>query len=141
MEMIVCIFFFSLSAAVSAQMFAKSHVISHTAIDENHAVLEVNNLAESFYAEHGDLSSISEKLYGHNSSLSDNKLSVYFDGEFRQVSPGSSSYYTAELTITEDAGDSGLKKGNIAFYKLDPKKGSKLIYSLDVAVDVPHMIP
>ena len=63
MEMIVCILFFSLSAAVSAQMFAKSHIISQTAINENHAVIEVNNLAEAFYAENGNIAGISEILY------------------------------------------------------------------------------
>ena len=63
MEMIVCILFFSLSAAVSAQMFAKSHIISQTAINENHAVIEVNNVAEAFYAENGNIAGISEILY------------------------------------------------------------------------------
>ena len=140
MEMIVCIFFFSLSAAVSAQMFAKSHVISNTAIYENHAVIEVNNLAESFYSEHGDFSAISEKFYGGKAAYSEHVLDVYFDEEFRLTnvseSETSPAHFLANIVLKNDSRE-GMKEGTITFYEMAPE-GVKEIYSLDISVDVPN---
>ena len=140
MEMIVCILFFSLSAAVSAQMFAKSHVISQTAIDENHAVIEVNNLAEAFYSEHGDLAAISEKFYDGNTLLANDLLGVYFDKDFNMVSPvDATAHYEAQLCIrTSDI--KGMKDGTITFYD-HSKDEAKTVYSLDVTVNVPYLVP
>ncbi|MBR1860722.1 MAG: hypothetical protein IJ796_02520 [Lachnospiraceae bacterium] len=140
MEMIVCLLFFSLSAAVCAQMFAKSHTISKTAIQENHAVIEVNNLAECFYAEHGNVNTISHKLYEDNTLLARDLLGVYFDENFNQVSPSSESVrYEAQLSVT-DSETVGMKDGVISFYEFTAD-GTRLIYSLSVTVDDPHKFP
>ncbi len=140
MEMIVCILFFSLSAAVSAQMFAKSHVISQAAIDENHAVIEVNNLAEAFYAEHGDIRAISEKFYAGNTLLASDILGVYFDKDFKLVSGEENGVqYEAQLVV-KDSETEGMKDGTITFYELK-EDGVSEIYSLNVTVNVPHTVP
>ena len=140
MEMIVCILFFSLSAAVSAQMFAKSHMISQTAINENHAVIEVNNMAEAFYAEHGDLGSISHKLYGDETLLAHSMLGVYFDKDFCIVSAlGEVASYQAQLVLN-DPDNTQSRSGTITFYEFE-SDGVKEIYSLDVVVDIPHTYP
>ncbi|MCR4616746.1 MAG: hypothetical protein K5669_01025 [Lachnospiraceae bacterium] len=136
MEMIVCILFFSLSAAVSAQMFAKSHIISETAINENYAVIEVNNMAEAFYSESGDLKAISEKFYSGNSVLGVSNLMVYFDSEFNIVSSesGSASYYVS--VVESDNLEKHMKNAKISFYDL--KDSSDSVYSLDVSVNMPN---
>ncbi len=140
MEMIVCILFFSLSAAVSAQMFAKSHVISEAAINENHAVIEVNNLAEAFYSEHGDIEAISEKFYDGNTLLSSHILGVYFDKDFNPVGPIEyDAHYEAQLDV-KDSETEGMKDGTITFYEFK-EGGAEPIYSLNVTVNVPHMVP
>ncbi|MBR6303239.1 MAG: hypothetical protein IKN35_01265 [Lachnospiraceae bacterium] len=136
MEMIVCILFFSLSAAVSAQMFAKSHIISQTAINENHAVIEVNNLAEAFYAENGNIAGISEILYPGLSLTTPESITVYFDAGFNAVSfDGEAAAYYVELK-TGDLNDNHTKDGTVSFY--DMSDTSKPIYSLDVTVNVPR---
>jgi hypothetical protein len=140
MEMIVCILFFSLSAAVSAQMFAKSHTISHTAIKENHAVIEVNNLAECFYVENGDIEAIAEKYYDNKTLLASHHITVYFDSDFNVVdSLGTSSCYMLTLTVS-DSEKHGMREGEIVFYENSSNKGLVEVYKLNVTVNVPNTI-
>ena len=141
MEMIVCLLFFALSASVCAQMFAKSHKISHTAINENHAVIAVSNIAECFYAEFGDTGSISEKFFDTSSSVADDgTLRVYYNEAFEPASPsaGEPPYY-AELKIIGT--NENMREGVISFFSRSEKNGTVTIepvYSLDVNVNIPN---
>ena len=141
MEMIVCLLFFALSASVCAQMFAKSHKISHTAIDENHAVIAVSNIAECFYTEFGDLENISQKFFRQNSSVKDSDtLRIYYDEAFEPASPGTEDApYYAELKIIGT--NENMREGVISFFTRSEKEGKVTIepvYSLDVNVNIPN---
>lgn len=140
MEMIVCLLFFALSAAVCAQMFAKSHKISHTAIDENHAVIAVSNIAECFYAEFGDANQISEKFFKQSSSVTeDGTLRVYYDEAFESSTDKEDAPYFAELKIIGT--NENMCEGVISFFSRSVKEGKVTIepvYSLDVTVNVPN---
>ena len=46
MEMIIAILFFSLASAVCIQLFARSHLLSTQTVNQNHAVVQAQNLAE-----------------------------------------------------------------------------------------------
>ena len=141
MEMIVCILFFSLSAAVSAQMFAKSHMISNTAIKENHAVIEVNNLAECFYMEYGDPSAIGEKDYYEHKAYSTHVFDVWFDENFCETDAfGPDALYCLQLYV-KDVSATDMRHGKITFSEMIPyTDGFNEIYSLDVTVNVPNTI-
>ena len=140
MEMIVCLLLFALSAAVCAQMFAKSHKISHTAIDENHAVIAVSNIAECFYAEFGDTNQISEKFFKQNSAITDDgALRVYYDEAFESSSDKENAPYYAELKIIGT--NENLCEGVISFFSRTKKEGKitiEPVYSLDVTVNIPN---
>ena len=60
-EIIIVIFFFSLSAAVCLRIFAKAHTLSHSTEETSDAVLWAQNAGELFY-EYGE--DFSEKTKG-----------------------------------------------------------------------------
>ena len=43
--MIIAILFFSLASAVCIQLFARSHLLSTQTVNQNHAVVQAQNLA------------------------------------------------------------------------------------------------
>lgn len=142
MEMIVCLLFFALSAAVCAQMFAKSHSISNTAINENHAVIAVSNLAECYYSEFGDLNSISGKFFDKNSEvIGDDTLRVYYDEAFQPTDKsGESCPYYSEIHLL-DPENATFREGVISFFSREEKGGTVTtvpVYSLDVTVNIPN---
>ena len=59
LELIIAIFFFSVASTVCIQLFAKSHLLSKQTINENHAVTQTQNLAESFWGTDGNCVSLS----------------------------------------------------------------------------------
>ena len=142
MEMIVCLLFFALSAAVCAQMFAKSHSISNTAINENHAVIAVSNLAECYYTEFGDLDSISGKYFKNNSSvIGADTLRVYYDEAFEPSDKAEQDCpYYSEIHLL-DPDNATFREGVISFFSREEKSGTVTttpVYSLDVTVNIPN---
>ena len=57
MELIIAILFFAISSAICTQLFVKSHIISQHTVNDNHAVLWVQNISEVFYSKNGDFES------------------------------------------------------------------------------------
>ena len=51
--MIIAILFFSLASAVCIQLFARSHLLSTQTVNQNHAVIQAQNLAESYLSLEG----------------------------------------------------------------------------------------
>lgn len=147
MEMIICIFFFALCAVVYSQIFLKSHVLSKNTISENHAVIVLENLAESYYNTHGDLESIS-LLYPMYAEQSDSTLRLYYDKDFNplllnSIDTGNPDSYTyiAELKLLPDS-SSSLRSGTATFKSVSIDHSSTMhteqIYSLDLTVNVPR---
>lgn len=73
MEMIIAILFFSLASAVCIQLFAKSHLLSTQTVNQNHAVIQAQNLAESYLALEGDINAMQD-LFSPSEQISDDTL-------------------------------------------------------------------
>ncbi len=59
MELIIAIFFFSLSAAICVRLFASAHTLSENTETLENAIMWSQNLSEAFVSEKGDLDGIS----------------------------------------------------------------------------------
>ena len=60
MEMIIAILFFSLASAVCIQLFARSHLLSTQTVNQNHAVIQAQNLAESYLSLEGNVAAMQD---------------------------------------------------------------------------------
>ena len=96
MEMIVIMFFFSLTAAVCIRVFVKAHLVGRDTKDLNNAVLIAENAGELFY-EYG------EDFKDHEAEVRENLP----DG------------YTLDLTTTNDGDFMYL---NFAYYSPDKEE-------------------
>ena len=76
--MIIAILFFSLASAVCIQLFAKSHLLSTQTVNQNHAVIQAQNLAESYLALEGDINAMQD-LFSPSEQISDDTLRLTFD--------------------------------------------------------------
>lgn len=115
-EMIICIFFFGLSAAICSQFFAKAHLTSKDTIEENYGEIIVQNLAECFYATNGDFEQIVSEHYNGYAVCDDNGFTIYFDSDFAMLPAGEESF-NPELLPS----DSENSNSNTAFLSADSK--------------------
>jgi hypothetical protein len=60
MELIIAIFFFSLSAGVCVRLFVSAHTLSERTENLENAVMWTQNLSEAFVAKKGDLKAIAK---------------------------------------------------------------------------------
>lgn len=148
MEMIICILFFSISAAVCVQFFVRSHTMSQSSIEENHAVIALESIAECFYVDYGDLNQIAANYYSGYSIVADNSLYIFYDEKFDLVSVDSSlspdsvkCAYKAILSIDETLHDD-LINASVVYIKSNDDSDQKTapIFSLDLAVNNPNRI-
>ena len=58
--MIIAILFFSLASAVCIQLFARSHLLSTQTVNQNHAVIQAQNLAESYLSLEGNVAAMQD---------------------------------------------------------------------------------
>ncbi len=105
MELIIAIFFFSLASAVCVRLFVGAHKLAEKSVNLNHAVNWTQNVAETFYSCNGNLNSIVDNF--ENSYSSDNKLILFFDGDWNMMAGASSeaSYEVILITHRENASD------------------------------------
>lgn len=129
MEMIVAILFFSLASAVFIQLFAKSHTLSKQTVNQNHAVIQAQNLAESYLALEGDFEQIVTLFDATDADVSPYCLKLYFDTEWVPTA-ASAALYQAELLCYPDDG-TGLITADITVTELGSSANE--IYSLHVA--------
>lgn len=81
MELIISILFFSLASTVCIQMFAKSHTLSKQTVDENHAMIQAQNLAECFLATEEEMNQ-----------------TLYFDNNWKECTQEQAAYYAGILS-------------------------------------------
>lgn len=98
MEQVVMILVFALAAALCMQAFVTASLLSGKSVQEDHGANISQSIAEVIKEEHGDLESAGKILKG---SYSDEKLVLYFDKDWNQVSEKGSAEYTAEAWVTE----------------------------------------
>lgn len=123
MELILSIFFFSLSGAICVQLFVKSHLISQQSVDLNRAVECCQNVAEVFYGCNGNKEEM--MLLLDNSYQNTSDQSAFFLDE---------QPYTISVIIQE--------KDRMLVCTISAYKSSDLIYDLEVYLfpekEVPH---
>lgn len=127
MEMIIAILFFSLASAVCIQLFAKAHLLSTHTVDQNHAVIWAQNLAEAYLSGEGDLDAVSALFPDCIHSDADT-LYLPLDTEWQPATKASSSYYVL-LTNTPDD-DSGISAAEIIIGSTEDTDSP--IYSLTI---------
>ena len=71
--MIIAILFFSLASAVCIQLFARSHLLSTQTVNQNHAVVQAQNLAESYLSLEGNVAAMQD-LFSPSELTDENTL-------------------------------------------------------------------
>lgn len=128
MEMIIAILFFSLASAVCIQLFAKSHLLSTQTVNQNQAVIRVQNLAESYLALDGDVTAM-QALFSPSQLSDDNTLCLAFDSDWNLCADGDSTRFLAELHHTP-AGENGIMEAVITVYDISAPESP--VYTLSV---------
>lgn len=137
MELIIAILFFSLSSTVCIQLFAKAHIVSRDTVDQNNAITQAQNLAESWLALDGDLSKM-QSLF-RESILSDDEtlLCLLFDEDWnpQAVEISGVPAYIAELKNNGED-EKGLILASVQVFRVsetDITETRDLIYSLELS--------
>lgn len=128
MEMIIAILFFSLASAVCIQLFTRSHLLSTQTVNQNHAVIQAQNLAESYLALEGDMAAI-QNLFSPSELTDDNTLCLALDADWELCSMADSACFFAELKNTP-AGETGIMEAEITVSAVSSPESP--IYTLSV---------
>ena len=129
MEMIIATLFFSLTSAVRIQLFAKSHTLNAKTVNQNHAVIQAQNLAESYLAFEGDFSQMAP-LFEHIAlDTANNTITLSFDSDWN-ASTEENAMFQATLTGFP-VNDSGLITADIVVYEISKPESS--LYSLQIS--------
>lgn len=133
MELIIAILFFSLSGTVCIQLFAKAKIISRSTVEQNNAVTQAQNLAESWIALDGDLTKMQPLFQDSVLAAGEDLLYIPFDANWNpQASEISQApAYIAQL---QNAGEDekGLIRADIQIFRMSDASGEEPIYSLNL---------
>ena len=128
MEMIIAILFFSLASAVCIQLFARSHLLSTQTVNQNHAVIQAQNLAESYLSLEGNVAAMQD-LFSPSELTDENTLRLAFDSSWTLCTAEDNAGFYAELKSTP-AEETGIMKGEITVYDVSTPESP--IYTLSV---------
>ena len=134
MEMIIAILFFSLASAVCIQLFAKSHLLNGRTVNQNHAVVQAQNLAESYLALEGDLEQIAPLFEQAILDGANSTLTLSFDSEWNPVTVENATFQAT--LMGSPVNDAGLITADIAVYKIDEPESA--LYALQVSHHIPE---
>ena len=133
MEMIIAILFFSLASAVCIQLFAKAHTLSRQTVNENHAVIQAQNLAECYLAMNGDLQQIAD-LYKVGCTATTDRILVYFDKNWTPC-PSEEACFQTEL-LSFPLNEHGLYTANIIV--TENNTPNEVLFSLEISHHIPE---
>jgi Tfp pilus assembly protein PilV len=128
MEMIIAILFFSLASAVCIQLFTRSHLLSTQTVNQNHAVIQAQNLAESYLSLEGNVAAMQD-LFSPSELTDENTLRLAFDSSWNLCADGDSTRFLAELHHTP-AGENGIMEAVITVYDISAPESP--VYTLSV---------
>ena len=128
MEMIIAILFFSLASAVCIQLFARSHLLSTQTVNQNHAVIQAQNMAEYYLSLEGNVAAMQD-LFSPSELTDENTLLLTFDSCWNLCSAENGGSYQAELVHTPAEG-TGIMKAQITVY--DVSAPERPIYTISV---------
>ena len=127
MEMIIAILFFSLASAVCIQLFARSHLLSTQTVNQNHAVIQAQSLAESYLSLEGDVTAMQD-LFSLSELVDENTLVLAFDNNWN-LCARETARFLAELK-NSPAGETGIMEAEITVYAVSSPESP--IYTLSV---------
>lgn len=84
MELIIAILFFALASTVCIQLFARSHLLSKQTVNQNHAVIQAQNLAEMFLAADGDVKQMKALFPDNYSDTQDESFVILLDSDWEK---------------------------------------------------------
>lgn len=128
MEMIIAILFFSLASAVCIQLFAKSHTLSAKTVNQNHAVIQAQNLAESYLAYEGDVEKMVPLFPQSSFDIAANTLSLFFDAKWNAATKENAAFQAVLTGLP--ANEEGLITANILITECGNQETE--IYSLQL---------
>lgn len=127
-ELIIVILFFSISAAVILQFFVSAHLKSEDSAQKSAAVLQAQQIAETFQQTGSPPSGAVSQGDG---------AMLYFDEDWNPLQSAKGASFFAELRFSQDKTDAGsLRKLTVNLLKND-EKGGEAIYALSVQKYVP----
>ncbi len=133
MELIIAILFFSLASTICIQLFAKSHLLSKQTVNENHAVIQAQNLAECFLATEGDMTKLRELFPAAASEHAENTLVLLFDKNWRTCDAANACYAAQLISHPKE---NGLITANITITSYHTQEDT--IYTLTIMHHIPE---
>ena len=128
MELILALLFFALASTVCIRLFSKAHLIRIQTINENHAVMHAQNLAETFLATEGDLAQMKLLLPYASETDSEKRILMLFDSNWNACTSESADYF-ADLTAFPS--QDGLITADITIAPYD--SSGETIYTLTIS--------
>lgn len=126
MELITAIFFFALCAATCLRIFASAYTMNQSSRNLDQAVYKAESIAEIYKSTGGNLIETAA-MYGGYGVVTDNKLRIRFDKDWKPILQGQGSSFELELAIEEIP---LLKSGWITLVKKD----GEVIFRLPVKI-------
>lgn len=109
-------------------MFARSHLLSTQTVNQNHAVIQAQNLAESYLSLEGNVAAMQD-LFSPSELTDENTLRLAFDSSWNLCTAEDNAGFYAELKSTP-AEETGIMKGEITVYDVSTPESP--IYTLSV---------
>lgn len=133
MELIVALLFFALASTVCIRLFAKAHLLSEQTVNENHAIVHAQNLAEGFLATEGDIMQMKALFPNAASTSPENDILLLFDEEWN-FCDAANACYSAHLTSYPEK--DGLITADITIAACNTSADA--IYSLKISHHIPE---
>lgn len=134
MELIIVILFFSLASTVCIRLFSKAHLLSKQTVNENHAVIQAQNLAECFLATEGDMTQIKKLFASAVPDTSDDTILLLFNKDWQECDR-ENAVYCAELISRPETNGLISAEITVAPYAAE---STEPIYSLTVMHHIPE---
>ena len=101
MEMIISILFFSITSAITVQLFVKAHNIDDQSVSLSQGSIILQNVAEVFRSCDGDFEQTSLQFDDLISEHTENSFHIYYNETWNLSSQPSQKGYTLEAVFSE----------------------------------------
>ena len=134
-ELLIAVMFFSLTSAICLRLFVSAYESSETSAELSRAIIEAQNVAETFKSVDGDLARVAEILGTGHISPNTDELWLPFNSDWERVDTAEWDY-TVLLSITDSSDNTSF--ATVVVYKNNRQSGSdltlmKVLFSIDIA--------
>ena len=131
MEMIISILFFSITSAITVQLFIKAHNIDDQSVSLSQGSIILQNVAEVFRSCDGDFEQTSLQFDDLISEHTENSFHIYYNETWNPSSQPSQKGYTLEAVFSET---DQLRALNLSIYS---NQDNQIILELNVLKNKP----